>query len=162
MTINRPASGGSSYWQKQKKKRCSCSAPADGLGRESRGVQHLGLLGIFSTNSVVRLEKSPKRLRYFPPMGNTRACASIKYVVHCRAVCIVRPADGYKKDRHDGRPIIYKNVEKRRTGTEAEDVGVGSRSCILILFLFHCHITGFQFTFGIYRICLQYFQFPVS
>ena len=66
-----------------------------------------------------------------------------------------------KKDRHDGRSYNINNVEKRRTGTEAEDVGVGSRSCILILFLFHCHITGFQFTFGIYRICLQYFQFPV-
>ena len=33
-------------------------------------------------------------------------------------------AEGYKKDRHDGRPIIYNNVEKRRAGTEAEDVGV--------------------------------------
>ena len=29
-----------------------------------------------------------------------------------------------KKDRHDGRPIIYNNVEKQRGGTEAEDVGV--------------------------------------
>ena len=72
---------------------CLCSALADGLGRVSRGVQHLGLLGIFSTNSVVRLEKSPNKLRYFPPVGNTRACASIKSVVHCSAVCIFRPAD---------------------------------------------------------------------
>lgn len=33
-----------------------------------------------------------------------------------------------KKDRHDGRPIIYNNVEKQIAGTEAEDVGVVSRS----------------------------------
>ena len=65
---------------------CSCSACADGLGRVSRGGQHLGLLGIFSTNSVVRLEKSPNRLRYFPTRGNIRTCVSIKSVVHCRAL----------------------------------------------------------------------------
>ena len=52
----------------------------------SRGGQHLGLLGIFSTNSVVRLEKSPNRLRYFPTRGNIRTCVSIKSVVHCRAL----------------------------------------------------------------------------
>ena len=61
-------------------------ALADGLGRVSRGGQHLGLLGIFSTNSVVRLEKSPNRLRYFPTRGNIRTCVSIKSVVHCRAL----------------------------------------------------------------------------
>ena len=33
-----------------------------------------------------------------------------------------------KKDRHDGRPIIYNNVQKQRAGTEAKDVGAGSRS----------------------------------
>lgn len=27
-----------------------------------------------------------------------------------------------EKDRHDGRPIIYNNVEKQRAGTESEDV----------------------------------------
>lgn len=67
------------------------------ISTESCKARTLGLLGIFSTNSVVRLEKSPGGLRYFPPVGNTRACASIKSVVHSRAVCIVRPADGYKK-----------------------------------------------------------------
>lgn len=61
-------------------------ALADGLGRVSRGGQHIGLLGIFSTNSVVRLEKSPNRLRYFPTRGNIRTCVSIKSVVHCRAL----------------------------------------------------------------------------
>ena len=71
---------------------CLCSALADGLGRVSRGVQHIGLLGIFSTNSVVRLEKSPNRLRYFPPVGNTRAYASIMSVVHCRALYIAYSA----------------------------------------------------------------------
>ena len=40
-----------------------CSTLADGLGRVSRGVQHLGLLGIFSTNSVVRLENYPMIVR---------------------------------------------------------------------------------------------------
>lgn len=34
-----------------------------------------------------------------------------------------------KKDRHDGRPIKYNNVEKQRAGTEAEDVGAGSPTC---------------------------------
>lgn len=29
-----------------------------------------------------------------------------------------------KKDRHNGRPIIYNNVEKQSAGTEAEDVGI--------------------------------------
>ena len=28
-----------------------------------------------------------------------------------------------KKDRHDGRPIRYNNVENQREGTEAENVG---------------------------------------
>ena len=42
------------------------SASADGLGRESRGVQPLGLLGIFSGVATMQLEKSPNKLRYFP------------------------------------------------------------------------------------------------
>ena len=29
----------------------------------------------------------------------------------------------HEKDRHDGRPVIYNNVEKQSAGTEAEDVG---------------------------------------
>ena len=41
-----------------------------------------------------------------------------------------------KKGRHDGRPIIYNNVEKQRAETEAKDVGVGSRSCINLLLFF--------------------------
>lgn len=28
-----------------------------------------------------------------------------------------------KKDRHDGQPIRYNNVENQREGTEAENVG---------------------------------------
>ena len=67
----------------------SCSALVDGLGRVSRGVQPLGLLGIFSTKVFVRLGKSPNRLRYFPTRGNIRTCASINPVVHCRTVCLV-------------------------------------------------------------------------
>lgn len=66
-----------------------CLALAYGLGRESRGVQHPSLLGIFSTNLFVRLEKSPNRLRYFPLVGNISSCASIKSVVYCRTVCLV-------------------------------------------------------------------------
>ena len=66
-----------------------CLALAYGLGRESRGVQYPSLLGIFSTNLFVRLEKSPNRLRYFPTRGNIRSCASIKSVVYCRTVCLV-------------------------------------------------------------------------
>ena len=76
-----------------------CLALAYGLGRESRGVpldlrslarqEHPSLLGIFSTNLFVRLEKSPNRLRYFPTRGNIRSCASIKSVVYCRTVCLV-------------------------------------------------------------------------
>lgn len=53
------------------------------------GCSTLGLLGIFSTYSVVRLEKSPNRLRYFPIRGNIRSCASINPVVHCHTVCLV-------------------------------------------------------------------------
>ena len=41
-------------------------------------------------------------------------------------LCIVS-----KKDRHDGRSVRYNNVEKQRAGTEFEDVGTGSRTCIL-------------------------------
>jgi hypothetical protein len=55
----------------------SCSACADVLGRESRGGQPLGLLGIFSVVATMRLEKSPNRLRYFPLVGNIRTCASM-------------------------------------------------------------------------------------
>jgi len=32
-----------------------------------------------------------------------------------------------KKDRHNGRPVRYNNMEKQRAGTETEDVGTGSR-----------------------------------
>ena len=32
-----------------------------------------------------------------------------------------------KKGLHDGRPVSYNNVEKQRAGTEAENVGMGSR-----------------------------------
>ena len=66
-----------------------CSALADDSGRVSRGVQHLGLLGIFSTNKFVRLGKSPNWLRYFPPVGNNRSCASIKSVVYCHTLYLV-------------------------------------------------------------------------
>ena len=40
-----------------------------------------------------------------------------------------------KKDRHDGRPIIYYNVEKQRAETEAEDVGADSRLFFILYFL---------------------------
>ena len=41
----------------------------------------------------------------------------------CHSVC--RPYK-HKKDRHDGRPIIYNNnVEKHRARTETDDVGTG-------------------------------------
>ncbi len=66
-----------------------CSVHADDSGRVSRGVPHLGLLGIFSTNMYVRLGKSPNKLRYFPTRGNIRTCPSIKSVVYCRTVCLV-------------------------------------------------------------------------
>ena len=38
-----------------------------------------------------------------------------------------------KKDRHDGRSIIYNNVEEQRAGTEAEDFGRGSRLFIVYM-----------------------------
>ena len=47
----------------------------------------------------------------------------IQFVADKQVVALA--ADGKKKDRHDGRPIIYNNVEKQRVGTEAEDVGTG-------------------------------------
>ena len=37
-----------------------------------------------------------------------------------------------KKDRHNGRPIIYNNVEKRGEGIVAEDVGEDYRSVTLM------------------------------
>ena len=60
---------------------CLRSACADGLGRESRGVQPLGLLGIFSVVATMRLEKSPNRLGYFPLVGNIRPAPALNSVV---------------------------------------------------------------------------------
>ena len=47
-----------------------------------------------------------------------------------------------KKDRQNGRPIIYNNVEKQRAGTEAEEVGEGSRSFLCRFVTFNAPIAS--------------------